>query len=191
MPSLHLVKERVLQLKVSLKDISPPIWRRFQVPGDYNLTDLHVIIQVLMDWEDYHLHKFTIDEKSYCPLEPDLDMFGENIDETKVLLKQLLKTEKTTFLYEYDFGDGWELKLVLEKILELEPETQCPRCLTGKRSGPPEDSGGPWGYEFFLDNFSDPDSEDHEYAKELAGPDFDPEHFSVDDINEELLRITG
>ena len=147
----------IYQIKVTLKHSKPPIWRRTQVPGDVNLGRLHRILQVVMGWEDYHLHQFIVGDDYYGEPHPDYEVWGPEMrDEGRASLAQIAPGEKAKFLYEYDFGDGWEHELLVEKILPPEPGVDYPRCLKGKRACPPEDVGGVWGYANFLEAISDP-----------------------------------
>ncbi len=96
---------------------------------------------------------------------------------------------KDNFVYEYDFGDGWEHKVVLEKILPLE-YSESPVVIKGKMACPPEDCGGVWGYSDFLDAIQNPKHEEHESMLEWVGGKFDPDEFDVNFINEKLNDLT-
>jgi hypothetical protein len=61
----------IYQLKVTLEDIKPPIWRRILVTGNTTLSKLHRILQVVMGWDDYHLHQFIINDIYYGTPDPD------------------------------------------------------------------------------------------------------------------------
>ncbi len=174
-------KKEWYQLKITLKDIKPPIWRRFVVESSIKLPDLHKVIQTVMGWTNSHLHQFVINGNMYP--EPDEDSFGDTIDYNKIILNQVVSKEGQTF--EYDFGDGWEHTIVLEKILDDFPQNY-PVCLDGKRSCPLEDCGGPYRYQDLLKALSDPDNEEYKEIIEWAGTDFDPEYFDIDLINDLL-----
>lgn len=178
----------IYQLKITLKDIKPPIWRRLQVQSDTPLTKLHEIIQVAMGWEDYHLHQFIIDGVYYGVPDPDFGI-DDMVDEKGVTLNALIKQEKDKLIYEYDFGDGWLHTILLEKILEPGPRTTYPRCIKGKRGCPPEDVGGPWSYGEFLESIRDEDDPEHDSNLEWAGEGFDPEAFDMNSVNESLKKI--
>ena len=147
------------QLKITLRYIQPPVWRRVEVPKDITLAKLHRILQVAMGWYDSHLHQFIVGKNYYG--EPSLDEFSELDlkDERKVRLGQVLSKPKQRMVYEYDFGDGWEHDIVLEKVLPPDSNTRYPVCLEGAQACPPEDCGGVGGYENFLDAIRDPDHE--------------------------------
>jgi Plasmid pRiA4b ORF-3-like protein len=89
-------------------------------------------------------------------------------------------------VYEYDFGDGWEHVVLLEKVLPPEQGVDYPRCTAGKRACPPEDVGGVWGYESFLETIRDPSHPEHDDMLEWAGGEFDPEQFDLNAANEAL-----
>ena len=177
----------VYQLKVTLQGIRPPIWRRFQVADDTTLSELHQILQVVMGWENYHLHQFRIRGTDFGEPDPD---FGSGIkDDRRVKLRQVVFGEKEKFIYEYDFGDSWKHEILVEKILPPEPGARYPACVAGKRSCPPEDCGGVWGYAEFLEAIGDPDHPEHEEMLEWIGGSFDPEAFDLEMVNLELRTV--
>ena len=172
----------IYQLKGTLREVKPPVWRRIQLPGSIHLDNLHLIIQTAMGWRNCHLHQFVINNQTFA--EPDLDFDDVLLhSEDEFTLRQLLRRAGSRFLYEYDFGDGWIHNVVIEKIVAPEPDTEYPVCLSGKRACPPEDVGGVYGYEAFLEALADPDHEEHENYLEWVGGEFDPEAFDIDEIN--------
>lgn len=180
----------IYQIKVTLKHCKPPIWRRVEVPGNINLAKLHHILQAVMGWEGYHLHQFIADGIYYGEPHPDYDVWGsEMYDEKRVKLNQLAPEEKFKFIYEYDFGDSWEHELLVEKISPPEKGVSYPRCIKGKRACPPEDVGGVWGYDSFLEAIADPNHPEHEELLEWTGGEFDPEAFDLEEINAALSHL--
>ena len=178
--------DNILQLCVSLEEIDPRIWRRIQVPDSFTLRQLHRVIQLAMGWQDSHLHDFTLSGKRYG--EPNPEDEENVIDEGTVRLRALSLSIGVSIGYEYDFGDSWQHRVVLEKMLAPDPETTYPACVAGERSAPPEDVGGAGGYVEFLEAIADPDDEDHHANLEWVGGQFDPEAFSVAEANERLRR---
>ena len=173
------------QLKVTLTGSKPPIWRRLIVKDDTRLDQLHSILQIAMGWSDYHLHQFRVRGGLYIGL-PDPDFDTDYLeDERRVYLHNIISSPKDNFVYEYDAGDNWEHKVVLEKILPLN-FSESPRVIKGKKACPPEDCGGIWGYYDFLDAIQDPEHEEHESMLEWVGREFDPDEFDMDSINQEL-----
>jgi hypothetical protein len=178
--------EAVYQLKITLRDIRPPIWRRVQVK-DCTLAELHEVIQVAMGWESYHLYSFEVGGVDYG----DLDMTGDELDmkdDSRAKLSRLVRGEKFKFRYTYDFGDNWEHEIVVEKLLPPEERTTYPVCLAGKRAGPPEDVGGVWGYMEFVEAMRDPKHPQHRQLADWYEDPFDPEAFDIDEVNRRLAR---
>lgn len=177
----------IYQLKVTLRHSKPPIWRRLQVRSDTTLYKLHHILQIAMGWTNSHLHQFIAYGVYYGEPDPYLEM--DVVSERRTRLHQIVSDVKDKFLYEYDFGDGWEHEIVLEEILAPEPKVRYPRCLKGKRACPPEDVGGVWGYDEFLDAIQNEDHPEHATYCEWIGDTFDPEAFDVEEVNEVLKQI--
>jgi hypothetical protein len=177
----------VYQIKITLVDTQPPVWRRIQVP-DCTLGDLHEVIQTVMGWQHSHMHQFIINDEYYGEADlDDLDLGMEMKDEDAILLSQIVMGGKNApFVYEYDFGDSWQHSIQFERAVEREPKTRYPRCIEGARACPPEDCGGAWGYADFLEAIADAENEEHDELLEWVGGKFDPEKFSVDKVNREL-----
>lgn len=184
----------LVQLKMVLDGIRPPIWRRILIEDSFTFADLHLMIQKLMNWENYHLHDFdlgndiklTSDQNSL--LDHKQNPFGayQYFDATKILLKNYLKREKQTFLYTYDFGDSWQILIVVEAIVPKKPNDKKVCCLAGKRNAPPEDSGGIWCYADALKCLKSKKGRSYKELREWYGDDFDPEHFSLQEMNAAL-----
>jgi hypothetical protein len=180
-------KAQIYQIKVTLDESKPPIWRRILVPGDATLEKLHYILQVAMGWTNSHLHQFIVGQTFFGQPHPDFGL--EMRDERRVKLSQIAPGEGFAFRYEYDFGDSWLHNLVVEKVLEPEPGQHYPVCVKGKRACPPEDVGGVWGYEGFLEAIGDPDHPEHEDYLEWIGGEFDAEEFDLDAVNSALRAL--
>jgi hypothetical protein len=178
----------IYQLHVQLCDINPPIWRRIQIVDDTKLPRLHRILQLLFNWEDYHLHEFQAGRRVFCVPDPE-DRFRDRvlIDETTVPVNRVALQLGATFSYLYDFGDDWRHEILFEGTLLAEPDAFYPRCIAGARNGPPEDVGGAHGYADYLEALADPDHEEHGEKLAWRGP-FDPEAFSLEAINAALKR---
>lgn len=176
------------QLKVTLIGSKPPIWRRILVPSNVTLDKLHIVLQVSMGWTNSHLHQFISEGVFYGVQDDDFD-FGMDVkNEEKFKLNQLLISEKNSIIYEYDFGDGWEHKILLEKIRPFDKSNKSPSCIKGKRACPPEDCGGIWGYQELLDTLNDPKDPEYESMLEWIGGEFDSETIDIEEINEMLAE---
>lgn len=112
----------------------------------------------------------------------------ETLDESGYKLSQVMNTEKDSIIYEYDFGDGWEHTITLEKILPFDPKEKLTQCVKGKRACPPEDVGGIWGYYEFLEALGDPGHPEHESYMEWVGGEFDPQRCDIEEINALLFE---
>jgi len=180
----RIKSDNVFQLKITLNHIKPPIWRRVLVDSDIKLPDLHKIIQTVMGWTNSHLHQFIIGNQYYSL--PSDESFYKVVDYRRIKLDSLFNTPKSNFIYEYDFGDGWEHSIVIEKILPREKNTYYPICIDGKRSCPPEDCGGTFGYENLITIINNPEHEEYDELMEWLGDYFDPKEFNIDEVNEFL-----
>jgi hypothetical protein len=180
----RIKSDSVLQLKITLNHIKPPIWRRVLVDSDIKLPDLHKIIQTVMGWTNSHLHQFIIGNQYYSL--PSDESFYKVVDYRRIKLDSLFNTPKSNFIYEYDFGDGWEHSIVIEKILPRKKNTYYPICIDGKRSCPPEDCGGTFGYENLITIINNPEHEEYDEMMEWLGDYFDPKEFNIDEVNEFL-----
>ncbi|MCC6176057.1 MAG: plasmid pRiA4b ORF-3 family protein [Chloroflexi bacterium] len=178
---------RILQLKIVLRDTKHPVWRTVQVAGDVTLRQLHAILQLTMGWESAHLHEFRVDGVSYG--EPSDEFDTDVKDERRVRLAQVASEAGASLTYLYDFGDGWEHDVIVEKNLPPEPRVRYPLCLEGEGACPPEDVGGAWGYDEFLAAIHDPSNEQHDEMLEWVGGAFDPGRFDVRATNEAFDRF--
>lgn len=163
-----------VELKVTLRDVEPPIWRRIEMPGTATLEDLHLAIQVAMGWQTEHLHQFIVGKARYGAAGAELD----GGDQRGVTLEGLGKTR--AFVYEYDMGDSWRHDVKVEKISEVAKPVQ-PRCTAGARACPPEDCGGAGGYEDLVAGLKEADGEGQ-------WGDFDPERFELPEKGRLLAR---
>lgn len=179
---LQLRSNEWYQLKISLNYINPLIWRRLVVKSDITLPELHKIIQTVMGWSNCHLHQFSANGKLYS--EPDKKSLLEYIDYRKINLNQVL-SKKQPITYIYDFGDGWEHEIELEKILPNHIK-EHPYCIDGERSCPPEACGGPPGYEELLRIISDSGDDEYDEVLEWLDDSFHAEYFDIDEINNML-----
>lgn len=178
----------IFQLRVTLTDIRPPIWRRLLVPQDIRLPRLHSILQAAMGWTDSHLHVFKVGDVRFG--EPDDEYLPGPVDYRDVTLNQIVPYKGSTCSYEYDFGDSWEHQIEVEEELPVESVVDAlPRCLAGERACPPEDSGGTPGYARLLEALSDPDDPEHDEYRVWAGRQFQPEAFDIDRVNRRLARF--
>jgi hypothetical protein len=158
------------QLKITLELVKPAVWRRVSVPGNASLGWLHAVIQLAMGWTNSHLHQFEAGGRLFSDPSvhfAEFDGDPEILDEVKFSLLDVAPYEKDVVHYEYDFGDSWQ---------QADAATVA-RCLAGKRACPPDDCGGPWGYQDLLKILRNPRHKEHKTMKDWLGRPFDPEAF--------------
>jgi hypothetical protein len=180
---------KIYQLKISLDEIKPPIWRRIQISERATFWDLHEAIQDSMGWLDCHLNSFFVNYRSKgkeieitIPDENFSYIPGECLSERKIKISKYFSVAGDKVKYIYDFGDFWTHTILLEKILPEVPDEEYPKCLAGRRASPPEDCGGTLGYYETLEILSNPEHEDYEERLEWLGVEYDPEYFQVSDV---------
>lgn len=193
MPTTNTVEkpQQIYQIKVTLLGTDPPIWRRLLVPADLTLEQLHNVLQIAMGWEDCHMHEFRIGQQRFGKPDPMERAFGgpRTASERTARLFNVLDRAGAKAVYTYDFGDSWEHRIAVEKRLAVEPGRAYPACLAGERHGPPEDCGGIPGFYNLLEAIGDPEHEEHEELLDWVGGSFDPDAFSVDEVNRRLAPL--
>lgn len=173
---------KVYCLKVTLGETEPPIWRRVLVPADITLARLHRVLQDAMGWTNSHLHCFEVGDRRFGAVGVEED--HEDLrDERRVRLATVLPRKGATLVYRYDYGDDWEHVVVLEDVVEPDPRLAYPLCVGGARACPPEDCGGPLGYEELLRVLDTPDDEEHDSMLTWLGGYFEPESFDANMVN--------
>lgn len=180
----------IARLKITLDDVKPAVVRRIEVPLAIKLSELHLVIQVTMPWWNYHLYEFRFRGVGWGIPDPGFGFGDGPLDARKVTLLDVLEdTGAKSLKYLYDFGDGWEHAVKIEKIVEADPGATYPRLLDAKGRCPPEDVGGPWGYPDFLEAIADPKHARHAEMIAWRGPGFDPETVDIADIEKNLAKF--
>lgn len=181
-----MARRAICRFKVTLRGISPPIWRTIEVPFDYTFWALHVAIQDAMGWEDYHLHEFEVPRAGVGSAvligsaEPE---FGQSVlPSWKMLISEFFPHHTWRAKYIYDFGDCWEHTVGLEAVLPAKRGVKYPRCLKGRRACPPEDCGGVGGYYRLVEILSDPNDDEYEEMLEWTGAEYDPNQFDPKEV---------
>lgn len=171
-------KAALYRFKIVLQETNPAIWRRIET-RDLTLEQLHALIQTAMGWTNSHLHQFEIAGSRYSDPRFMTDDFGA-IDYSGLRVSDLVAQHgaKLRMGYEYDFGDGWQHEIVLEKVTESEPKIRLPRCLDGAGACPPEDIGGVYGFVDYVEAITNPNHSEYNEFLEWNGP-FDPAQFDA------------
>jgi hypothetical protein len=126
----------IVRLKVTLRGVRPPVWRRIEIAADTTLFALHRVMQKVTGWTDGRFHLFVARGVYFGLLDGESDFHREN--ERRVRIQDLLRRPKDRMTYEYDCGDGWEHEIVVEVLEDARPDVRYPRVIAGKRAGPPE-----------------------------------------------------
>lgn len=188
------IETSCLQLKISLNDFKPLIWRKIIVPSDCSFFNLHVAIQDAMGWSDSHLHAFYISEQQgekRITIEfpnPEANDFGgiNALDERKERIADYFGKTIKQCVYCYDFGDNWDHTVLFEGTVPRKPGSVYPQCTAGKRACPPDDCGGVWGYQDLLEILKNPKHAEHKNMLDwlaIESPDeFDAESFEPREV---------
>lgn len=175
-------------LKITLDDVEPKVVRRVEVPLSIRLDRLHAVLQATLGWTNSHLWEIRACGAGWGI--PDRDWGDGPSDAAKARLIDVLEdTGAKTLTYLYDFGDGWEHTIRIERITAPEPGAAYPRLIEATGRCPPEDIGGPPGYEEYLEAIKDPSHERHAEFAEYYDADFDPNVVNTDVIRRELATL--
>ena len=195
------MSNKIYQLKITLNDSSPNIWRRILVPKEYTFFELHLAIQDAMGWLDCHLHGFYISQKGTSrPIsirfpDPENDFDMDSLDERQEKIADYLGKSVKQCTYTYDFGDSWDHTILLERENDAEEGKEYPICVAGKNACPPEDCGGLGGYERLQKILKNPKNKEHaemlewlciDSADEFNVADFDSKTVEFEDTKERL-----
>jgi Plasmid pRiA4b ORF-3-like protein len=178
--------ETVHRLKITLRSIRPPIWRRIEVGSSITLYELSAVLEAAMGWLGGHLHAYEADGTTYELPDEDLRLGHRTVNERKARLSKVLPKVGAKMRFDYDFGDGWSHDVIVEAIEPANSDVDRPRCLTGKRACPPDDCGGPSGYGELLDILANPSHPEHTERLEWLGGLYDPEAFDPDETTEAM-----
>jgi hypothetical protein len=170
------------RIDVTLRRTTPPVWRRLDLSSALMLDDVHRILQAAFGFTNSHLHRFAVGPSMYddasalylCPWDVEEGDDDGGVDEREVRLDELLVESGDELLYEYDFGDSWELTVKLEQVLDRAPDAPAATCVAGRRAGPLEDSGGPGHYDELAASGDVAQHFDREAADEAVRHALDP-----------------
>jgi hypothetical protein len=180
--------DTIARLKITLDDVKPAVLRRIEVPLNIRLDRLHLAIQAAMGWSNSHLYEIRARDVGWG--DPDPDGGDGPLDARKARLVDVLEDVGTKMLrYLYDFGDGWEHTIKIERIADAVPGVAYPRLVEAAGRCPPEDVGGPWGYADLLQAIDNPKHERHAELTNWIGDDFDPKTVDTDRLAEELAAL--
>ena len=168
---------QIFHLRIVLADVTPPVWRRVAVPGGYTLDRLHRVVQHAMGWQNCHLHCFEVDGVQYGLPDPDAE--PELVDEMDTRLDAVV-AKGGTLSYVYDFGDWGHHDVLVEDVVTVDAPDRYPAVTDGAGQCPPEDVGGPAGFDEFRAALADPAHRRHAEMRDWIGRDYDPDAFDAD-----------
>ena len=179
------------RLRITLHDLDPAPWRMVDVPLSMTFKALHNTIQAAFLWFDSHLWEFDFGGRRYgLPFDDD---FGDDrvYNATTARLTKLREGQVSAFLYTYDMGDNWEHHIEVVELFDMAKGVRLPRLVDGRWRTPPEDVGGPPGFERFLEAIGDPTHEEHQHLLDWYGKPFDREDIERDIIDIQMNRLAN
>ena len=183
-----MTADAIVRLKITLDDVEPKVLRRIEVPLAIKLDRLHLTLQAALGWTNSHLYEIRAGDMGWGL--PDPDWPDGPLDARKTKLIDILEdVHVKTLRYLYDFGDGWEHTLKIERLVDSEPGVLYPRLIDASGRCPPEDVGGPWGYAEMLDAINDPKHERHAEIREWLAEDFDPHAVDTDALSGDVAAL--
>jgi len=141
-----------------------------------------------MGWGGGHLHEFVFGDANYGVPDSEFPDDPPLLNQARVTLARALGGLKS-FTYIYDYGDNWQHRVKLEKVLPPDPVLESPYCLDGRNACPPDDVGGTPGYLEFLEAINDAANPEHQRMLDWCGGSFDPRDFDVQEVNDRLSEI--
>jgi hypothetical protein len=175
--------------KVDLLNSEPLVTRTFKVSSETTLYLMHHIIQALMEWKNYHLYEFSINNLLFADIRLVDEEFGDFKDVKTIQLEDVFSKTGTKATYLYDFGDGWKHQLELIEISNEPQNELLPAFISGQNACPPEDCGGVYRYLEIIEILGDPSHEEYESIKEWIGPKFNAVKLNSHSIIKELGNL--
>ena len=159
-------------IRIELEGSKPLIWRRVIMPADATFRRLHDVIQTVTNFKSgypysgyYHLYQFDLSaEDKIVTNDAEYELTDLEVRNPKGLKIDAFLEKYKSIIYEYDFGDGWQFIVKLEKIVD-DYYFGFPTLLDGANSAPPEDVGGLGGFDEFLKAYRNPKHPNHEGLK--------------------------
>lgn len=182
--------KQIAQLRMSLDHVTPKVIRVLAVPFDIQLDRLHLAFQAAMGWSNSHLYLFDARGLFWGVPDPDLPYDDVLPAGGSTLAGMIVETGRRSFKYVYDLGDEWRCTVKVQTLSSAAPYVSYPLLLSASGRTPPEDIGGPLGYEDYLMALCDPSHERRSTYHELYGLDFDPAVIDIAQIDHAMTRLT-
>ncbi|MBX9851365.1 MAG: plasmid pRiA4b ORF-3 family protein [Cytophagaceae bacterium] len=188
-------------LKITLAHTEPVIYRTVTVPENFTFHQLHLVIQIVMGWEDYHMYQFNLgspyrSDSIKLPSEEPEDLWGpkyNEYDSLETFIKDVFNHSRKTINYLYDFGDDW--LHTIKPLAKPKEEVLFPVCIEGAGATPVEDCGGIGGFYHMLEILNSPkNSSEKREMKEWLGMKSGDSYeklfgYKIDQINGDLKKI--
>jgi len=180
--------QMIARLSVTMEDVKPKVTRELDVPADIRLDRLHAVLQEAIGWTDSHLYEIRAGDTGWGIPDPD---WGDGpLDAGKATLWDVVEgTGTKTLRYLYDFGDGWEHVLKVERLFPAEPGVLYPVLVEATGCCPPEDVGGPFGYAEYVAAVTNPKDKRHREMKEWFDMGTDPAVAPVDRLTAAVAAL--
>lgn len=197
-----MASKPIMQFYAKLKGAHIPIWRRFQTPDNLRFSQIAYLLLTMFEMEAGHLFSIEINDGKTASNRTRMEICTDYMDDFDMTersvrnaaeesVRQYIDMEGKAFTLEYDFGDGWEIKVVLEKIFEdvSLPRKALPRVLEGAGYGIIEDCGGVEGLQRLDEAFRKGKGAEYRmYADWLGVEELDLQAFDIEDINSQLKK---
>ncbi len=187
-PIIRRIKLNVRNLIITLLGSDLKINRKFIVPDNMNLFQLHKLIQLTMPWNGEHQYDFNFGNIRWLDKNNKFAYKSSGtanyITNNWSIAKLNNFTKGKNVIYEYDFGDSWMHELAFGESVEAKSSECYPKLLEANGVCPPEDCGGIIGYYQLLEILSNPKHPDHEEYKEYW-------EYSIDCNAEIIPKLDG
>ena len=179
---------QIARLKITMDDVEPLVLRRLDVPVDIRLDRLHLVLQAAFGWTNSHMWEIRTGGVGWGIPDPDWPD-GPLSAKKATLLDVIEDTGAKTLKYLYDFGDGWEHTIKIERITDAISGINYPFLLEASGACPPEDIGGWPGYAEYLDIIADSKHERYKEMTEYYPANFDPHAVDTVAIAEGISQL--
>jgi len=185
--------KEIIRLKISLDHSAPLIWREVIVRSDISFTEFHHTIQLMMNWQNYHLFEFSTEGYRIGLIFDDGidDSLDSNhlLDANTTLLRDIIIDKGELIGYVYDFGDYWKHTIEVLGFTDVLPGEYYPVCMNGEMACPPDDSGGIHQYYLYLEILNDKKHPEYDSLKTWMPRGFKADKCDLVKINKQLLTI--
>jgi hypothetical protein len=182
---------QIAQLRLSLDHVTPRVARVVAVPFEIRLDRLHLIFQASLGWSRSHLYVFESRGIFWGDPVSDAPYYDVLPSSGAMLADLVVDAGASSFKYVYNFGDEWRCSVKLQALTMAAPRVSYPLLLAASGRTPPEDIGGPTGYEDYLMALCDPSHKHRSAYSETYGLDFDPAVVDIAQIDRAIAKLAA